>query len=353
MQTTFAKPEGNAKPDDENPKSSRVFKKQKRAVAKGQKSSNMKKRVDSLKGEPFPGKAGDDHALVELLTQSDIYRDYERAFTEATGLPVTLRPVDSWQLPHHERTNENPLCALIAEKSRSCAVCLQIQQKLAENAVNEPKSLTCAIGLTDTAVPVKLGERLIGFLQTGQVFRKAPTEAQFDKTARLIAEWGLHVDNDELRKMYFGTKLISPKHYEAIVKLLTIFAQHLSIVSNQILVKVRNDEPPLVSKAKEYILEHQAEDLSLKIVARVVNTSSFYFCKMFKKVTGINFTEYVSRVRIEKAKNLLLNPNLRISEIAFEVGFQSLTHFNRVFKRITGSSPSEYRAMLPSSGQSR
>jgi AraC-like DNA-binding protein len=56
----------------------------------------------------------------------------------------------------------------------------------------------------------------------------------------------------------------------------------------------------------------------------------------------------VSRTRIEKAKNLLLNPNLRVSEIAFEVGFQSLTHFNRVFKRIVGESPTEYRGEVAS-----
>jgi AraC-like DNA-binding protein len=67
---------------------------------------------------------------------------------------------------------------------------------------------------------------------------------------------------------------------------------------------------------------------------------------MFKKVTGINFTDYLSRVRIEKSKNLLLNPNLRVSEIAYEVGFQSLTHFNRVFKKILGQAPTEYRAQL-------
>jgi AraC-like DNA-binding protein len=77
-----------------------------------------------------------------------------------------------------------------------------------------------------------------------------------------------------------------------------------------------------------------------------VNASTFYFCKRFKKHTGVNFTEYVSRVRIESAKNLLLNPNLRISEIAYEVGFQSLTHFNRVFKSVVGESPTEYRAHL-------
>ena len=53
--------------------------------------------------------------------------------------------------------------------------------------------------------------------------------------------------------------------------------------------------------------------------------------------------DYVARERIERAKNLLLNPNLRVSEIAYEVGFQSLTHFNRVFRRIVGRTPTEFR----------
>jgi AraC-like DNA-binding protein len=66
-----------------------------------------------------------------------------------------------------------------------------------------------------------------------------------------------------------------------------------------------------------------------------------------KKATGLNFTECLSRVRIEKAKNLLLNPNLRISEVAFGIGFQSLPHFNRTFRRIAGESPTEYRKKLP------
>jgi hypothetical protein len=60
----------------------------------------------------------------------------------------------------------------------------------------------------------------------------------------------------------------------------------------------------------------------------------------------LNFTEYLSRVRIEKAKNMLLNPNLRISEVAFDVGFQSLTHFNRIFRRMAGESPTQYRQKL-------
>jgi AraC-like DNA-binding protein len=64
---------------------------------------------------------------------------------------------------------------------------------------------------------------------------------------------------------------------------------------------------------------------------------------MFKKATGLTFTDYLGRVRVEKAKTLLSNPHLRVSEIAYTVGFQSLTHFNRVFHNLTGESPTHFR----------
>lgn len=287
-----------------------------------------------------------DRGLIEALVNSKVFQDYERAFTEATGLPVALRPVESWQLPHHGKRNEGPFCALISEKSRACASCLQVQERLSEVAAEEAHTVGCPNGMCDTAVPVKLGDRLIGYLQTGQVFRKKPTRSQFERAARQVMEWGVGVDMDTLRQAYFSTKVVPPKQHEAVVKLLTIFAQHLSMLSNQVVVQHENAEPPVITRAKEYIHEHQTENLRLGHVAKAVNTSTFYFCKMFKKVTGINFTDYLSRVRIEKSKNLLLNPNLRVSEIAFEVGFQSLTHFNRVFKKILGQSPTEYRAQL-------
>jgi AraC-like DNA-binding protein len=284
--------------------------------------------------------------LVERLSESKVYHDYERAFSDATGLPLRLRSVESWQLPHHGQRKENPFCAMLAAKSRACAACLQVQQCLADTAKEGARTVTCAVGLSDTAVPVKLGNRLVGFLHTGQIFRKKPTDAQFEKVAQLAKEWGLDVPQQQLRDAWFKTRVMSPREHEAIVKLLEIFADHLSDLSNQIVVQQENAEPPMITRAKQYIRENQAEELSLGQVAKAVNASSFYFCKMFKKGTGMNFTEYVCRVRIESAKNLLLNPNLRISEIAYQVGFQSLTHFNRVFKKTVGEAPTEYRAKL-------
>jgi AraC-like DNA-binding protein/ligand-binding sensor protein len=288
----------------------------------------------------------DNKDLIANLINSQIFQDYEKAFSETTGLPVSLRPVESWQLPHHGKRHENPLCAMLAEKSRSCAACLQMQQQLSESARFEPATVTCQLGLCDTAVPVRLGEQLIGFLQTGQILRKKATPSQIERTSRLIAEWGLEVSREKVKNVYGGTKVLSSKQYDSMVKLLSIFAEHISVVSNQIMVRRQNSESPVIRRAKEFIMENQTEDLSLGQVAKAVNTSTFHFCKMFKKATGLNFTEYVSRVRVEKARNLLLNPNLRVSEIAYEVGFQSLTHFNRVFKKITGHSPSDYREQL-------
>jgi AraC-like DNA-binding protein len=102
-------------------------------------------------------------------------------------------------------------------------------------------------------------------------------------------------------------------------------------------------EPVAIWKARKYIEEHSGEELSLSKVAKVVNMNANYLSENFKQVTGINFVEYVARTRFANACDLLRNPNLNISEIAFATGFQSLSQFNRVFKRLSGKSPTEYR----------
>jgi AraC-like DNA-binding protein len=285
--------------------------------------------------------------LLETLIHSEVFQNYERAYTEAAGMPVTLRPVETWQLPLHGKRRENPFCALMAEKSRTCSACLQMQEKLAQAAASGPCTMTCAYGLCETAVPVKLGALTLGFLQTGQVMRQKPTASSFRRAMEKAGALGVDIDNEEAKAAYFATPVVSQKKLDSVSSLLSIFADHLSMKSNQIAVQTANAEPPVITKAKQFIREHHTEDLSLGQVAAAVHTSIFYFCKLFRKVTGTTFTEFVSRTRVEKAKNLLLNPNLRVSEIAYEVGFQSLTHFNRVFKKVIGESPTEYRGHLP------
>ena len=137
-----------------------------------------------------------------------------------------------------------------------------------------------------------------------------------------------------------------PDKYNAIVRLLSFFAEQLSGLANQLVIESQNIEPPLVQKAREYIEKHKTEPLTLDAVAKAAGASVFHFCKVFHKATGLKFTDYVARIRLEDARTQLLNPNRRISEVAYDVGFQSLTQFNRVFKRVFGQSPSEFRDHL-------
>lgn len=307
----------------------------------------MKSGTHANGGSREPVTKNPEDRLLQQLSRSKIYQDYERAFSEATQLPLSLRPVEVWNAAHRGKRYENPFCALVSQSGRSCAACLDVQHQVTLPDGDKPRTVTCFAGLSDTAVPVHLGLKTIGYLQTGQVLLRTPNKAQFQRVSRQLVEWGATLDTAQLEEAYFQSHVLTAAQYHAMVKLLEIFAQHLSTLSNQIALQEANAEPPIIHRAKEFIETHKSDPISLSEVARALNVSTFYFCKLFKKATGINFTEYLSRVRIEKAKNLLLNPNLRVSEIAYEVGFQSLTHFNRVFLRIVGRSPTAYRDALP------
>lgn len=285
--------------------------------------------------------------LVEKLKRTEIYREYEAAFRGAAGLPVSFTPPETWGLPNHGDPNENPFCAEMAASRQACAACLELQQQLSHGRPGEVVTVKCFAGLCDSAVPVQVGDKLLGFIRTGQVFTEKPTEEGFDRMARQLMEWGAQVDLKKLHDAYFASKVLTKEQYSSFIRLLRVFADHISMVCNQLLVRDGTAENPMITRAKDFITTNQSEDLSLAAVARAVNTSTFYFCKMFKKATGLTFTEYLSRVRVEKAKSLLLNPHMRVSEAAFEVGFQSLSQFNRAFKRIAGLSPTEYRERLP------
>jgi AraC-like DNA-binding protein/ligand-binding sensor protein len=281
--------------------------------------------------------------ILERIASSEIYKDYERAFSEATQLPLALRPVEVWRFALESKRYENPFCAMLAKCNRTCAACLETQKKMDDVPGTGARTVTCFAGLCDSAVPFQAGEKIIGFLQTGQVALRKPTATQFAKIGKQLVDWGVTVDLTKLEDAYFHSRFLAPQQYAAMLKLLETFAKHLSLLANQIVVQEEEAESPLVRRARAYILANQADPIDLAKVAQAMHVSTFYFCKMFKKATGLTFTEYLSRVRVEKAKKLLLNPHLRISEIAYDVGFQSLTHFNRVFRQVVGQSPTEYR----------
>lgn len=295
-----------------------------------------------------PTRADSNKQLIDMLRRSRLFRDYENVFTKATGLALTLRPLEFWQLAHRGKKHENLFCRMLAERPKTLAVCLQAHQEMIDHTGVLPHTVTCPFGLTETAVPVKLGADVIGYLRIGQVLRHMPAKSDTSKVNHELDRCGVRFTG-EIRKAWEKNPLIPPEKYNAIVRLLAFFADQLSELSNQLMTEQNNAEPPVVLKARDYIDKHKTEELSLADVAKAAGASVFHFCKVFHKSTGLKFTDYVARVRLEDARNRLLNPNLRVSEIAYDVGFQSLTHFNRTFKRVFGQSPTEFRERLSSS----
>lgn len=95
----------------------------------------------------------------------------------------------------------------------------------------------------------------------------------------------------------------------------------------------------------QYVHDYINEELSLTRLSEVVYLSPPYLSRLYKQLTGINLLDYITEVRITRAKHLLKSTNLKIHEIAAEVGFDSAPYFTRLFKKITNSTPLEYREL--------
>lgn len=112
----------------------------------------------------------------------------------------------------------------------------------------------------------------------------------------------------------------------------------LSAISSQLETK-----DPVISFVLDYLNHHYGEDINLNLVADKLNLTPGYLSSIFKEKTNINFSEYLNNLRVERAKELLVNVDLRIQDIAMQVGYQNVNSFIRMFKRRYGLTPGEYR----------
>ena len=244
--------------------------------------------------------------LVDRLCRSTVYQDFERSFCEVTQFPLRLSPPEN--------------------------------RSLAGNGQVDGQQFSSA-----TDVPVRLGDKIIGLLQLGRPALEARVE-HFKASEQPIRD-GREGDFDRMPNAYIDS-VGSRSRYGSMVRLLELFANQLAFFANEILIQQAEREPYRVRMARAYISSRQTEDFSLSDVARAIHVSRFYLCKIFKKATGLTFIEFRNRLRIESAMKLLANPNQSVSEIAYSVGFQSLTQFNRLFRRIVGQSPTTFRCSL-------
>ncbi|OIR18941.1 melibiose operon regulatory protein [mine drainage metagenome] len=285
-----------------------------------------------------------DFLEFESLSRLPVVSFYEDAFRKATGVALKVVPPG----PPRQRVSmgdcENPFCSSVASTQAGCEACLELQVKAQRTIAQKrtPFQISCFAGLTEVAVPVFVGDHHVATLMSGQVFRRPPTERDFAMVVGMVdgtdPEW-----SRKARNAYFATPVVNAERFQAIIQLLSIFAQYLADFATRFAAVGKADEPPAVTSAKDYVKAHFEEPITLEQVVEHVHLSRFHFCKLFKKATGLTLTEYIACVRVEHAKTLLVDPTTRISDVVFASGFGSVPRFNSVFKRYVGMSPSEYR----------
>ena len=123
----------------------------------------------------------------------------------------------------------------------------------------------------------------------------------------------------------------------------TWFLEKMTAVCQSVRDKKEEQSESVVQRAKAYIHENYSRDISLDDVSKEVNVSPYYFSKLFKEEEGENFIEYLTRIRMEKARELLAKPGMSIKEISMACGYSDPNYFSRLFKKQMDQTPREYR----------
>jgi AraC-like DNA-binding protein len=243
--------------------------------------------------------------LIDLLQQGDLFKRYQEAFHLAHDCGLRLVPDEEHQ---HGELSALPF-------------------------------------VTEICLPVLLNGRTIAHLCADPIRVAGGKMADFDSAARQMLDDGCSAAQlRSARQCFDNLPVMSPQKAGAVETMLQFFAIQLGEHAERLFLQAVDNDPEPVKRARDYILHHMAEPIALETVAHHAGISPFHFCKVFKRATGLTFTEFVNKARVEEAKRLLLRPQVRVTEVAYDVGFQSLSQFNRSFRRVTAQSPTEYRA---------
>ncbi len=179
----------------------------------------------------------------------------------------------------------------------------------------------------------------------------ANTHADMTDSIRLksleFVLWAEHIayENGAKGRYKFGSRsdYMSLCMNSSIKELHKWFVDKIIDASRCVVTKKETQAENLIDTAKEYIYANYSSDISLDDVSRQINISPFYFSKLFKEEVGVNFIDYLTTLRLDKAKELLLSSSLSVKEICNQVGYQDPNYFSRIFKKSTGHTPTEFK----------
>ena len=287
----------------------------------------------------------DSKECLEVLEQGALFRTYRDAFKAATGLSLHLVSAENPEIKRVDDSDAvNDFCSMIRTNDATCQHCVEVAKRLKDEARHRTASTVCFAGLTETFVPVRAHRKTIGFLRTGEVFNDDQSSVDHQRVKDvLLGLVGEEKFVDEFAAAISSVSVVEKERYDGMVKLLETFSQQLSQQIAELETLAGKEEPEVIRRAKRYIQRNLSDPITLSEIAAHAGMSVSAFCRVFKGNMGMTCVQWVNRKRIEWAEQELLRRDSRVSEIAYKVGFSSLSQFNRVFASHLGKAPTAYR----------
>ncbi len=294
------------------------------------------------------------------LSESQEFLEFVKIIRDLTGMAVGLcYPTDvSKGKPFYQESEMNPICQLIRSTAEGRAACNKTDSINCQQAylLKHAVRYYCHAGLIDFAIPIYLQGNHVATISCGQVLAEAPSRKGFSQLLQHLKKLltATEIDAKALRKAYLNSTYMSPEKLDSTFKLLTLISEYFCEMGYQINLASKNHIYPEIRAARQYIQKNYQNPIKLGEVAEYVGFSEGYFSRLFAKVTGDSFTSYLQKIRIERAKKLLAETDLSVTEIAFQAGFSSIQCFYQTFHKAENCSPSQYRKNqgMPASGRS-
>lgn len=301
------------------------------------------KRNDGVR-DSEPGH-GAGTLLFSHLRESEEFAEFALILKRLTGLSMALNTPDVGVTCIGVAGDAgNPVCQLIrgtAEGQQRCEACDRRQHARAA-AAGKPFLYTCHAGFYDMAVPILVQDEHVATISSGQVLRAKPADAGFAALRERLA-W-LDVPAKQLRKAYDRAPWITREQLRHVMRLVEIFTRQICDSAWRIRELETSLGHPAIARARAFVeANFRNPRLQLADVAAAVGLSTAHLSHLFHQEVGVTFTSYVQSRRITEAKHLLRHTERSVTAICFVCGFNSLTHFNRVFRKGEDCSPSQYR----------
>ncbi len=281
------------------------------------------------------------------MVESAEFAEFTAILNRLTGLAMGMISANGVVRRKISEAEWNPVCRLIRanpEGLRRCLACNRRHHSLAAKS-GETQFYICHAGFRDIAVPIFAQGKHVATIFSGQVLPEPQSATGFQRLRKRLS-W-VKASSRDLRAAYDHAIYLPRENLASVMRLLELFARQLCESAQRIRDLQAQLERVEIQRGREYVESRfQDPQLCLNDAARHACLAPAHFSHVFRQTTGTSFTRFVQARRVAEAKKQLADTRRSITDVCFACGFNSLTHFNRVFRDFEKRSPRQYRRSL-------